>query len=98
MQMLVTQSVLTWASVGVGVIAAIFWYLASAAEVYVGDPKSDGGFILGSNHPRSKKAGKNIDVYSTMTEGARLNRIAAILTAVAVLLQALASGAGMVAR
>ncbi|OKO68524.1 hypothetical protein AC629_42070 [Bradyrhizobium sp. NAS80.1] len=50
------------------------------------------------NHPWSIKLGKPINVMGTMAEGARLNKLAAIATAIAVLFQALATGAGALAE
>jgi hypothetical protein len=50
------------------------------------------------NHPWAKKMGKPINLVGTMAEGSRLNKHAAIATAVAVLLQALATGAGALAE
>ena len=82
--MLMVETFLGWAAIVVGFISAWLWYRASGALVLKGDPRSRGGFLTGT------KDGTQVDVYSTVVEGARLNKHAAIATAVAVLLQALA--------
>ena len=63
-----------------------------------GRSESDGGYLLGMGHPRSKKVVKQIDLVGTMSEGAHLNKLAAMATAIVVLLQALATGAGALAE
>jgi hypothetical protein len=92
------QTVLTWLSVAVGALAAYLWYRASDEVVCKGDKKAVGGYELGMMHPWAKKVGKPIDLVGTMAEGSRLNKLAAIATAIAVLLQAFATGAGAIAE
>src|SRR3954449_10469586 len=85
------QTALTWLSVLAGGAAACLWYRASVVVVCQGDPKDVPGQYIGMNHPWAKKAGKQISVLGTMAEGARLNKIAAIATALSLGLQALAA-------
>jgi hypothetical protein len=80
----ILETILSWAAIAAGFISAGLWYRASGAVVLKGDPRSSGGFFTGT------KDGTQVDVYSTVVEGSRLNKHAAIATAVAILLQALA--------
>ena len=82
--MLILETVLSWAAIVAGFVSAWLWYGASGAVVLKGDPRSRGGFLTGTQ----------VDVYSPVVEGSRLNKHAAIATAVAVLLQALAVVSG----
>jgi hypothetical protein len=77
------EQILSWGAVAVGIAAAWLWYRASTVVVHKGDPQSKGGFFLGPSEPP-------IDVYSTVSEASRINKQAAIATALSVLLQALA--------
>jgi len=74
----IVETLLGWAAIVVGFISAWLWYRASGALVLKGDPRSRGGFLTGT------KDGTQVDVYSTVVEVARLNKHAAIATAVAV--------------
>lgn len=96
--MTIAQTVLTWLSVPVGFLSALLWYWASKVAVCEGDPKALGGYLLGMKHPWSIKVGKPIDLVGTMAEGARLNKLAAVATAIVVLLQGLANGVGALAE
>ena len=86
--MLILETILSWAAIVAGFISAWLWYRASGAVVLKGDPRSRGGFLTGT------KDGTQVDVYSTVVEGSRLNKNGAIATAAAVLLQALAVVSG----
>jgi len=86
--MLILEQILSWTAIAFGFMSAWLWYRASKVVVLKGDPRSRGGFLIGT------KDGTQVDVYSTMAEASRVNKHAAIATAVAVLLQALAAISG----
>jgi hypothetical protein len=79
------EQLLSWTAIVAGLASAWLWYRASAVVVLKGDPRSKGGFLLGN------KDGTQVDVYSTMFEASKINKHAAIATALAVLFGALAS-------
>lgn len=92
------QIIFTWLSVLMGLVSAYLWYRASVVVVCDDDTNAVPGFSLGMRHPWSIKLGKSINVMGTMAEGSRLNKLAAIATAIVVALQALATGAGVLAE
>ena len=82
------KQVLTWAGILCGLVSAYFWFKAST--VVVSDPNSghDPGAEL---QYTDKKTGKVVFVVRTAMEQSRVNKIAAILTGLAVLFQAVAA-------
>jgi hypothetical protein len=71
------EHIMSWGSVAIGFAAAWLWYRASTVAVR----QSKGGHFLPDDPP--------IDVYSTVSEASRINKQAAIATAVSVFLQSL---------
>lgn len=79
----VISDVLSWLAIAAAFVSAYLWYQASKVIVKKSDPRSRGGFLTGT------KDGTQVDVYSTVIEGSKLNERAAIATAIAALLGAL---------
>jgi hypothetical protein len=79
------SDVLSWLAIVAAFISAYLWYRASKVVVKIGDPRSRGGFFTGT------KDGTQVDVYSTVIEGSKLNEWAAMATGIAVLLGALSA-------
>ena len=77
------------ASIVFGLIAACYWFKASTAKVTDEDKRYDPGIELSYEDPDNK--GHEIQVVATAMKQSRLNKIAAIHTALAVLFQAAAS-------
>ena len=84
---LIFKAVTLWASVIFAALSAYYWYRASTAVEYAGKTKHDPGgeFITGGPEggPRT-----GIAMFATAMEQSRLNKIAAVHTAVAALFQA----------
>jgi hypothetical protein len=82
------KRILTWAGIVCSLIAAYFWFKAST--VVVNDPNNvhDPGAEL---RYKDKLTGKDVFVVATAKEQSRINKIAAILTGLAVLLQAVSA-------
>jgi hypothetical protein len=70
-------------------ISAYFWYRASVAKITDVNNIHDPGTELYYENP--KKPGEHIYVVASAMEQSRLNKIAAIFTALAVLTQAMAT-------
>ena len=70
-----------------GFLAALCWYKASTAKVTY---KNDKGSDRGIEFRYADKDGKKVHVLETAEKQSKLNMVAAILTGVAVLLQAAA--------
>jgi len=72
-----------------GLLAAYYWFKASKVKVTDKDTRYDPRFDFLLNDPEDK--GRDTNFLATVMEQSRLNRIAAIYTALAILLQAAAS-------
>ena len=72
-----------------GLLAAYYWFKASKVKVTDKDARYDPRFDFLVNDPEEK--GRDTNFLATVMEQSRLNRIAAIYTALAILLQAAAS-------
>jgi len=72
-----------------GLLAAYYWFKASKVKVTDKDARYDPRFDFLVNDPEDK--GRDTNFLATVMEQSRLNRIAAIYTALAILLQAAAS-------
>ena len=72
-----------------GLLAAYYWFKASKVKVTDKDTRYDPRFDFLVNDPEDK--GRDTNFLATVMEQSRLNRIAAIYTALAILLQAAAS-------
>jgi hypothetical protein len=72
-----------------GLLAAYYWFRASKVKVTDEDARYDPRFDFVVNDPEDK--GRDTNFLATVMEQSRLNRIAAIYTALAILLQAAAS-------
>src|SRR5262245_35053614 len=72
-----------------GLSAAYYWFRASKAKVTDKDTRYDPRFDFVVNDPEDK--GRDTNFLATALEQSRLNRIAAIYTALAILFQAAAS-------
>jgi hypothetical protein len=70
-------------------LAAYYWFKASTAKVTDKDMRYDPRFDFVVNDPEGK--GRDTNILATVLEQSRLNRIAAIYTALAILFQAAAS-------
>jgi hypothetical protein len=81
----VISNVLSWLAIAAAFVSAYLWYQASKVTVKKDDPRSRGGFLTGT------KDGTQVDVYSTVLEGSKLNERAAIATGIAALLGALSA-------
>jgi hypothetical protein len=81
------KAVVSWTSIGFSLLAAYYWYRASVAVVT--DDKS--GHNPGVELRFDDKKGRSVHVVASAMEQSRLNKIAAIWTAMAVLLQAIAT-------
>ena len=84
----ITKQVLTWAGILCGLVSAYFWFKAST--VVVNDPSTRHNPRV-ELHYTDKKTGKDVFVVATAMEQSRVNKIAAILTGLAVLFQAVAA-------
>lgn len=82
------KATLTWLAVLCALISAYYWYRASTAEVNHGNNGHEPGIEL---QYTDKRTGREIYVVATAMEQSRLNKIGAVFTAAAVLLQAFAS-------
>lgn len=82
------KPILTWAAILCGFVAAYLWFKASTVVVSEAGGKHDPGIEL---RYTDKKTGKEVLVVATAMEQSRVNKIAAIWTAFAVLFQALAT-------
>jgi hypothetical protein len=82
------KAILTWAGIVCAFIAACFWFKAST--VVVNDPNNVHDPRVELRY-KDKRTGKDVFVVATAMEQSRINRIAAILTGLAVLLQAVAA-------
>jgi hypothetical protein len=71
-----------------GFVAAYIWFKASAAKVTEDDPRYDVGVDMVGHDPKNKD--QPLYVAQTVVKQSRFNKIAAILTALAVVFQALA--------
>lgn len=80
---------LTWLGFCLGVVSAYYWFRASTAKVTDENNRYDPGMELTYEDPDEK--GRSIHVVATAMEQSRLNMIAALLTGLAVLCQAIAS-------
>ena len=72
-----------------GLLAAYYWFKASKVKVTDKDTRYDPRFDFLVNDPEDK--GRDTNFLATVMEQSRLNRIAAIYTGFAILLQAAAS-------
>ena len=72
-----------------GLLAAYYWFKAGRVKVTDQDARYDPRFDFIVNDPEDK--GRNTNFLATVLEQSRLNRIAAIYTALAILFQAAAS-------
>ncbi len=72
-----------------GLLAAYDWFRASRAKVTDQDARYDPRFDFVVNDPEGK--GRDTNFLATVLEQSRLNRIAAVYTALAILFQAAAS-------
>jgi hypothetical protein len=72
-----------------GLLAAYYWFKASRVKVTDQDARYDPRFDFVVNDPEDK--GRDTNFLATVLEQSRLNRIAAIYTALAILFQAAAS-------
>ena len=79
------KPILTWATILCGLVAAFFWFKASTAVVTDPNNIHDPGAELAYT---DKRTGKDVFVVATAMEQSRLNKIAAILTGLTLLLQA----------
>jgi len=82
------KAILTWAAILCGFVAAYLWFKASTVVVSEAGGIHNPGIELGYT---DEKTGKEVLVVATAMEQSRLNKIAAIWTALAVLSQALAT-------
>jgi len=82
------RQVLTWAGVLCGLVSAYFWFKAST--VVVNDPNTRHNPGVEFRY-KDRKTGKDVFVVATAMEQSRVNKIAAILTGLAVLFQAVAA-------
>jgi hypothetical protein len=80
--------VLTWAGIACGFASAYSWFKASTAVVDDPNNVHDPGVEL---RYKDKRTGKDVFVVATAMEQSRLNKIAALLTGLTVLLQAIAA-------
>jgi hypothetical protein len=77
---------LTYSSVAAALASAFYWWRGSTIELFEGDPKSKGPMLI------DREDGKGqFDPVSTAMEQSRLNKIAALWTAAAAVLGAVAS-------
>jgi hypothetical protein len=77
------------AGLGFGLLAAYYWFKASKVKVTDKDARYDPRFDFVVNDPDDK--GRDTNFLATVLEQSRLNRVAAIYTALAILFQAAAS-------
>ena len=82
------KPVLTWAAIICGLVSAYFWFKASTVVVSDAGSGHNPGAEL---HYTDEKTGKGVFVVATAMEQSRVNKIASIWTALAVLLQAIAT-------
>ena len=81
----VISNALSWLAIAAGFVSTYLSYEASKVVVKKGDPRSRGGILTGT------KGGTQVDVYSTVIGGSKLNERAAIATGIAALLGALSA-------
>jgi hypothetical protein len=79
------KTLVSWASIGFSLLSAYWWYRASVAVVT--DEKS--GHNPGVELEFEDKKGRTVRIVASAMEQSRLNKIAAIWTAIAVSLQAI---------
>jgi hypothetical protein len=82
------KGILTWAGILCAFIAAYFWFKASTVVVNEENNVHDPGVELILT---DKRTGKDVFFVATAMEQSRINKIAAILTGLAVFLQAVAA-------
>ena len=80
------KNVMAWTAVLIAFLSAYFWFKASTVVVTAEDKRHNPGVEM---HYTDKKTGKEVAVVATAMEQSRLNKIAAVFTGLAVLLQAL---------
>jgi hypothetical protein len=79
------KPILTWAAILCSLVSAFFWFKASTAVVT--DPNNVHNPGVEAIYT-DKRTGKDVFVVATAMEQSRLNKIAAILTGLTLLLQA----------
>ncbi len=82
------KTIVIWASVLCAIISAYYWFKASTAVVSDESSGHEPGVEMKYT---DKRTGKEVYVVATAMEQSRLNKIAALFTGLAVLLQAAAS-------
>jgi len=83
------KEIFSWFAIALGLLAAFYWYKASGAKITDSTNRHNPGTELTYEDPDNE--GKDIYVVATAMEQSRLNKIAAIYTALAVLFQAIAA-------
>lgn len=83
-----TKAILSWAGILCGLASAYFWFKASTVVVGPENSRHEPGVEL---QYTDRQTGKEVLVVATAMEQSRVNKVASILTALAVLLQALST-------
>ena len=83
------KNILGWTSICLGLISAYYWYLSSIAKVNTPDSRYKPG--VEATYPDPDEPGKEIRVFASAMEQARLSKIAAVFTAGSVVCQAISS-------
>lgn len=83
------KDIIPWIGIGLGLISAYYWYKASIAKITDDNSIHRPGVEALYDDPDAP--GKKIRVFASAMEQSRLNKIAAVYTALSLLSQALAS-------